>query len=224
MAAAEQTARRSSYRAGMRAALPFVLPTAAIGVSFGVLARSLDWDLAAPIVMSVIVYSGSAQFSSASVLGDGGSVIAAVLAAALVNARFLVMGIAAAPGLLGGRARRAFEGQAVIDSSWVLANDQGRIDRELLIGATIPQFLAWVGGTIAGAVAGSAIGDPAKLGLDAMFPAFFLALLANELRSGHAIGVALGGGALALALVPLVPPGIPIVAASLAAILGARRA
>jgi predicted branched-subunit amino acid permease len=186
-----------------------------------VLALSLHWDPAQPIVMSVVVYSGSAQFASTSVLGDGGTVLAAVVAAVLVNMRFLPMGIAAAPAFKGGPVRRAAEGQAVVDASWALANDQGRFDRSILIGATIPQFVGWVSGTIVGVVAGSAIGDPRGLGLDAMFPAFFLALLAPELRRRRSLGVAIGGAALALVLVPLVPPGLPIVAASAAAVVGA---
>jgi len=210
-------------RAGIRAGLPLVLPTFAIGLSFGVLAVSLHWDPAAPIVMSIVVFSGSAQFASTSVLGDGGTVLAAVVAAALVNARFLPMGIAAAPAFKGGPLRRAAEGQTLVDASWALANDEGRFDRRILIGATLPQFVGWVGGTIVGALAGSAIGDPKALGLDAMFPAFFLVLLAPELRNRRSLEVAIGGAALALALVPIVPPGLPIVAASAAAVVGALR-
>jgi branched chain amino acid efflux pump len=208
-------------RAGVRAGLPFALPVFAIGISFGVLTQSLHWGTAAPIVMSAIVYSGSAQFASASVLGDGGTVLAAVLAAAMVNARFLPMGISAATSLKGGPLRRAAEGQPIVDSSWALANDQGRFDREILIGSSIPQYVGWVGGTIIGVVAGSSIGDPKALGLDAMFPAFFLVLLSAEFRNRRAVAVALGGAALALVLVPLVPPGLPIVAASAAAVVGA---
>jgi branched chain amino acid efflux pump len=210
-------------RAGVRAGLPFALPVFAIGISFGVLTQSLHWGTAAPIVMSAIVYSGSAQFASASVLGDGGTVLAAVLAAAMVNARFLPMGISAATSLKGGPLRRAAEGQPIVDSSWALANDQGRFDREILIGSSIPQYVGWVGGTIIGVVAGSSIGDPKALGLDAMFPAFFLVLLSAEFRNRRAVAVALGGAALALLLVPLVPPGLPIVAASAAAVVGAWR-
>jgi 4-azaleucine resistance transporter AzlC len=210
-------------RAGIRAGLPLVLPTFAIGLSFGVLAVSLHWDPAAPIVMSIVVFSGSAQFASTSVLGDGGTILAAVVAAALVNARFLPMGIAAAPAFKGGPLRRAAEGQTLVDASWALANDEGRFDRGTLIGATLPQFVGWVGGTIVGALAGSAIGDPKALGLDAMFPAFFLVLLAPELRNRRSLEVAIGGAALALALVPIVPPGLPIVAASAAAVVGALR-
>jgi len=208
---------------GIRAALPLVPPTFAIGVSFGVLAAPVMGSVPA-IVMSAIVFAGSAQFAALSVLGAGGTAAAAVGAGLLLNARFLPMGIAAAPATRGGRLRRAAEGQTVVDASWALAADeQGRFDREILIGGAIPQFTGWVGGTIVGALAGSAIGNPETLGLDAMFPAFYLALLAGELRSGDARLAAAIAAAIALVLIPFVPPGVPVLAAGLAALTGVLR-
>jgi 4-azaleucine resistance transporter AzlC len=212
----------ATYRDGARAALPLVLPTLALGASFGVLARGLGWGVIAPVAMSVVVFSGSAQFAVASVLSGGGSMAAAVLVAVLVNARFLPMGIAVAPVLRGGRLRRAAEGQAVVDASWVLAAREGGFDRGLLLGATAPQFAGWVGGTVLGVTLGSLIGDPARFGLDALFPAFFLALLAEEIRDARRARVALAAAAIALALIAVVPPGLPILAACAAALAGAR--
>jgi 4-azaleucine resistance transporter AzlC len=194
-----------------------------LGVSFGVLARQLGWGVAAPIVCSILVLSGSAQFAIASILGAGGGVGTATLAAVFVNARFLPMGLAVAPSLTGGRLRRAVEGQAVVDASWALANrGDGSFERRFLIGATLPQFAAWIGGTAVGAVAGGLLGDPEALGLDVVFPAFFLVLLAEELRDRESVVVAVLGGLLALSLVPFAPPGIPVVVACLAALLGLR--
>lgn len=108
------------------------------------------------------------------VLGSGGGALAAVVAAVLLNARFGPMGVAVAPYLKGGPIRRALEGQAVIDASWALASrGGGRFDREfMMIGATIPQYTAWVGGTVIGVFGEALTADPAKLGLDAVFPAF----------------------------------------------------
>jgi predicted branched-subunit amino acid permease len=138
------------YLVGARAALPLALPALAAGVSFGVFAQSLGWGPVAPVVASVVIFSASAQFGVASVLAGGGSSAAAVLAAALANARYLPMGIAVAGSLRGGRLRRAFEGQAVVDASWALANQAaGDFDRSLLIGAAAPQFAAWISGTAA---------------------------------------------------------------------------
>ena len=210
------------YLAGARAALPFALATVVLGVSFGVLARSLGWGVLAPVVFSVVAFSGSAQFAVAAVLGAGGGAFAAVAAAVLLNARFLAMGVAVAPYLKGGPLRRALEGQAVVDASWALASrGGGRFDREFLIGATVPQAAAWIGGTAIGALAGDALGDVERLGLDAIFPAFFLALLVDELRSGgrRAVAAAAIAAALAAALVPFAPPGVPVIAACAMALL-----
>jgi 4-azaleucine resistance transporter AzlC len=212
------------YLAGARAGVPFALATFVLGISFGVLARSLGWGVVAPIVFSVITFSGSAQFAVVAVMGAGGGALAAIVAAVLLNARFLPMGVAVAPFLKGGPLRRALEGQAVIDASWALASrGGGRFDREFMIGATIPQVAAWIGGTAIGAVGGNLIGDPERLGLDVVFPAFFLALLVEELRAGgRTIAVALIAAALSLALVPFVPAGVPVIAACAAALLGLR--
>ena len=211
------------YRAGLRAGLVFALPTFVLALSFGVLARQLGWGILAPIVSSAVVFSGSAQFALADVLGAGGSAVAAILAAVLVNARFAVMGVAAASAFRGRRLRRAFEGQATVDASWALANrGAGRFDREMLIGATLPQYVAWIGGTAVGVAVGDAV-DPEALGLDVLFPAFFLGLLIDELRNGpqHVAAAALAG-LIAVVLIPFTPAGVPIVVACAAALLGLR--
>ena len=207
---------------GFKAGLAFTIPTLALGASFGVLAEPVMGATAA-IVMSVIVFGGAAQFASVTVLAAGGGVASAVSAGLLINARFLPMGLALAPALRGGPLRRAAEAQAMVDASWALAQrGDGRFDRELMLGATIPQAACWWGGTAIGALGGSLIGDPAALGLDAMFPAFYLALLVAEMDLRTTLPSALLGAAIALCLVPFAPPGIPVVAASLAALLGLR--
>jgi branched chain amino acid efflux pump len=100
----------------------------------------------------------------------------------------------------------------------------GRFDSDFLVGATLPSYPAWVGGTVVGVLAGDLIGDPANLGLDALFPAFFLALLVGgELRTGRtAVLVAALGAAVALALLPITPAGVPVIAASATALIGLR--
>jgi 4-azaleucine resistance transporter AzlC len=221
---AERENTLGPYLAGARASVPFALATLVLGISFGVLARSLGWGVAAPIVFSIIAFSGSAQFAATAVLGAGGGVLAAVVAAVLLNARFGPMGVAIAPYLKGGPLRRALEGQAVVDASWALAaRGGGRFDREFMFGATLPQALVWIGGTTIGVLGGDLIGDPERLGLDVVFPTFFLALLAGELTGVRAVVVATVGATLALILVPFVPPGVPVIAACAAALLGLRR-
>ena len=142
-------------------------------------------------------------------------------AAALINSRFLPMGVALGPSLPGGPLRRAVQGQAIVDSSWALSSrGDGTFDRWLLFGSTAIQYLAWVAGTVVGALAGDALGNPDTYGLDAAFPAFFVALLLHELRDGRSRVVAALGGAIALALVPFTPAGVPVLAASVAALVG----
>ncbi|MDP9294431.1 MAG: AzlC family ABC transporter permease, partial [Actinomycetota bacterium] len=134
------------------------------------------------------------------------------------------MGAALGPSLPGGAVRRAAQGQAVVDASWAMAaRGDGTYDRWLLFGSTAIQYVGWVGGTAAGALGGGALGDPEALGLDAIYPAFFVALLLNEARDGRARGVAALGAIIALALVPIAPAGLPILVASLAALVGLKR-
>src|SRR5215203_3019617 len=183
--------RRDSLTAGIRAGIPFAIAAALLAISFGVVAEPVIGS-AATIVMSALVFSGSAQFGSVAVLGGGGGVTAAVIAAVLLNARYLTMGIALAPSLRGSRLRRALYGEAMLD-------------QDFMVGVTLPSYPAWVGGTVIGVLAGDLIGDPATFGLDALFPAFFLALLVGgELRGGRtAVFVAVLAAAITLALIGL---------------------
>lgn len=92
-----------------------------------------------------------------------------------------------------------------------------------MLGATAPSYPCWVGGTAIGVLAGDLIGDPGKLGLDALFPAFFLCLLVEgELRPGLPALVAGLGSLVALAMIPFTPAGVPVIAASATALLGLR--
>jgi 4-azaleucine resistance transporter AzlC len=198
-----------------------VLPTLLIGASFGVAATTVGWGVVAPVVMSAIVFSGAAQFAIASVLGAGGSVVAAVLAGTLVATRFLAMGAAIGPSMRGGRLRRALEGQAVVDASLVLARTgEARYGPRRLLGATAPQYLCWTTGTLLGVLAGERIADPEALGLDAVFPAFFVALVVGELTTTATRVTAAAAAAIVLVCIPLTPPGIPVIAACAAVLAG----
>jgi 4-azaleucine resistance transporter AzlC len=215
--------RLTRLRAGIRAGFPYAVAAGLVAVSFGVLAEPVMGSLA-PVIMSATVFAGSAQFAALAVLGGGGGVLVAVLAGVLLNARYGPMGIALAPSLGGGLFRRGALGQAMVDQSWALASrGGGRFDPAFMVGATLPAYPLWVAGTAVGVLAGDVIGDTDRLGLDVVFPAFFLALLLNEMRTKRARPVAAAGAAIALVLLPVAPPGAPILAASLAALLGLRR-
>lgn len=216
-------AARASFRAGVISAVPFMFAGSILGLSFGVLAVGAGFPVGAAIVMSAVVHAGSAQFAALAVLTGGGSIPTAVAAGTLMNGRFLPMGLAFGPSLPGGPLRRALGGQAVVDASWVLANQgDGRFDRHKLFGATALQWCGWTGGTAVGALSQGALGNIGRFGIDAVYPAFFVALLVLELREGRGRLVAFGGAVVALGLSPFTPAGVPVLAASLVAILGLR--
>ncbi|MGI8421206.1 MAG: AzlC family ABC transporter permease [Gaiellaceae bacterium] len=212
-----------SYRVGARAIAPIAVAASFFGVSFGLLARSAGFGWAAPLVMSLTTFAGSAQFATVSILRDGGGAVAAIAAAVLLNARYGPIGISVAHGFTGGCVRRLLEAQLVVDESWAIAVGRGQFDRRVLVGAGLVLYAAWNLGTAVGLVGGRFLGDPNRLGLDAAFPALFLALLAPQLRGRRPVTAALVAAAIALVLIPFAPAGVPIVAASAACLLGWRR-
>jgi predicted branched-subunit amino acid permease len=215
---------RSTFRDGLRAGIPFAIAGGLLAVSFGVVAGQAGLSPVATIVMSAIVYAGSAQFTAIAILAGGGGVGSAVGAAALMNSRFLPMGVALAPSLPGRAPWRAAQGQTVVDASWAIASrEDGTFDRPLLFGSSAIQYVTWTGGTILGALGGDILGDPHRLGLDAIYPAFFVALLISEARSRRARSAAALGALIALALVPFAPAGVPVLVASLGALIGLTR-
>ena len=194
------------------------------GASFGLLARAAGWGLLAPFAMSLTTFAGSAQFAAVSILGTSGSTAAAIVAAVLLNARYVPISISVASLFHGPRLRRLAEAQLIVDESWAISSrGRGQFDRGLLIGAGLVLYAAWVSGTAVGVVGGAALGDPKSLGLDGAFPALFLALLVPQLTDARSRAAALLGGGIALALIPFTPAGVPIVAASAACLLGLGR-
>jgi 4-azaleucine resistance transporter AzlC len=213
---------KESFARGVRLGIPYATVGFVLSMSFGVVATQAGFSEVQAIAASAFVFAGSAQFAALSVVTAGGSLGAAVAAATLMNGRFLAMGIALAPSLPGGPLKRGAQGQTVVDASWALANNgDGTFDRWLLFGTTAPQYVTWVLGTVAGAYTGELLGDPQRWGLDAVFPTFFLGLVLAEMRDRRSRVIAIVGAVTALALVPFTPPGVPVLAAASAALLGA---
>lgn len=212
------------YLVGARAVAPLAVAAGSFGAAFGVLAVTAGMGVAAPIVMSATTFAGAAQFAAASVLDEGGGVVSAVAAAVLLNARYAAISLAVAPDFQGSRVRRFFESQLIVDESWAVAQvGGGRIDRRVMVGAGLVLFPFWVGGTVVGVLFGDVLGDPERLGLDAAFPALFLALLATQLVNRRAVVAAFAGGLIALVLLPIAPPGVPVIAAAAVCLAGLVR-
>ena len=212
----------SGYREGARLAAPIAIAVLAFGATFGVLARAAGMGIAAPLVMSATTFAGSAQFAAVSILGAAGGSAAAIAAALLLNARYVPIGVSVARGFSGGTLHRLLGAQLVVDESWAIASRR-HFDFRVLAGAGIVLYVAWNAGTAVGVLGGGALGDPRRIGLDAAFPALFLALLVPQVRTWRALAAALLAAAISVALIPFAAPGIPIVAASVVCLLGWRR-
>jgi 4-azaleucine resistance transporter AzlC len=212
-----------TYADGARRVAPLAVAVLAFGVTYGLIARAGGFPVAATLVFSATTFAGSAQFAAVSVLSGGGTLVAAVVAALLLNARYVPIGASVAPALTGPWWRRLLAGQLAVDEAWAISNvGRGRYDARLLIGAGLVLYAAWLGGTAVGVAGGGFLGDPEKLGLDAAFPALFLALLVGQVHDRRGMLAALLGGAIGLVLVPLTPAGVPIIAASVACLIGLR--
>jgi predicted branched-subunit amino acid permease len=141
--------------------------------------------------------------------------------AVLLNSRYLPIGISVAPAMSGGPLRRLLSAQSVVDESWTVGHiGGGRYSRGRLIGAGLLIYVAWVGGTAVGVLSAGFLDDPIRFGLDVVSPVLFLALLRNQIDSKHALLSAVLGVVIALSLVPFVAPGVPLIAAISACLLG----
>jgi branched chain amino acid efflux pump len=209
-------------RDGIRAALPLVPGPVLFGLSFGVLAEAAGMGAAAAVVMSGTTFAGSAQFAAATVLEDGGTVVAAIVSAVLLNARYAGMSVAVASIFPGGRMHRFFESQLIVDESWALSGRSGRFERSILVGAGLLLYVLWISSTALGTIVGEALGDPNDIGLDAAFAALFLALARPYLRGRKALEAAALAAVITIVLLPVVPAGVPLVAAAAACLLGFR--
>lgn len=211
-------------RAGLRAVVPIAVAVVPFGLAFGVLAGAAGIPPLAQVVMSATTFAGSAQFAVASVLGVGGGWMAATAAAALLNARYVPIGASAAPALGGPAWRRLLAAQLVVDESWAVATlPDGSIDRGRLLAAGGTLWVVWTSATAVGAFGAASLGDPMALGVDAAFPALFLALLRPRLAERDARGAALAGACVALAATLVAPPGLALLAAAAVALWGLRR-
>ena len=219
---------RTLDREVVRDVLALVAADMVIGASFGAIAVAAGLPLWLPSALSLLVFAGGAQFLAVGVIAAGGSPIAAVFGGLLLNARHLPFGLAMGDMIGPGRLVRLVGSHLMTDESVAFAmaqRDPVRGRAAYWVTGTV-LFVAWNVGTVAGAVAGTAIGDPAALGLDAAFPAALLALVLPGLRDPETRWAALLGAAIALVASPFLPPGLPLLLAlgGLVAVPRQRRA
>jgi 4-azaleucine resistance transporter AzlC len=213
-----------SGKAVVSASLALGLAVGLIAVSYGVLAVANGLSVAQACAMSVLVFTGASQFAFVGVIATGGSAAAAVGSGLLLAARNGVYGLALAPVLQGPFGRRLLAAQFVLDESTAMATAQA--DRRAPVRAFwwsgLSIFVCWNLGTVIGALAGDALSDPAALGLDAAFPAGFVVLIGPHLRSKAGRQAAALAAVVVLVTTPFLRPGVPILVAALAILVGLR--
>jgi 4-azaleucine resistance transporter AzlC len=221
---ADQFADDPERRGVVSASLTLGAVVGVFGVVFGVGAVAAGGSVLQACAMSLLVFTGASQFSAVSVIDGGGSTGSALSGAMLLAARNGVYGLTMARHVRGPLGRRLIAAQLTIDESTAMATTQGSPQaREAafwITGASV--YLFWNVGTLVGALAGSAI-DPETYGLDAAFPAGFVAMVAPHFRTRTGRLAGLIGGAVCLATIPFVPVGMSILCAAVAVLVGVRR-
>lgn len=207
----------------IRASLAVGIPVAAYGISFGALAVAAGLDVWQACVLSLLMFSGGSQFALIGVLATGGlaAAPAAIAGSSLLGVRNGLYAVRMAPVIGGPWWRKAAAAHWTIDESTAVATAQPTLRGQRIgfwaTGGII--YLGWNLTTLLGALLGDLVGDVRSYGLDAAAAAAFLGLLWPRLRRLQPVVVAVGAAVVAAALTPWLPPGIPVLAAALVAVM-----
>lgn len=218
----ETTSAWPSTRAGvLRNALGIGIATGAYALSFGAVATAAGLSVLQTCVLSLAMFTGASQYALVGVVGSGGASLPAVATAILLGARNTFYGLRLAPLLRVHGARKLVAAQLVIDESTAmsLAHSSARANRLGFWATGSSVYLLWNLGTLVGALGAHALSNPRTFGLDAAAPAAFLALLAPRVRTRSSVGIALLAAGIAMASVPFLPAGGPVLVAALVAII-----
>lgn len=221
--ARSRRARSTEDGAAIRAGLAVGLAAAAYGVSYGALAVAAGLDIWQTCVMSLLMFTGGSQFALVGVIATGGVAAgpAAIASAAILGIRNGIYGIRVSP-IIGGRWwRRLAAAWVTIDETTAVASTQSTL-RSQRIGFWVTAaavFIGWNITSLIGGLIGDALGDVRQYGLDAAAAAAFLGLLWPRLRQLQPIAVAAAAAVVAVALTPVMMPGLPVLVAGVVAIV-----
>lgn len=205
------------------------LATGLYGLSYGALATASGLDVWQAMVLSAVLFSGGSQFAFIGVISGGGSAVGAALASVLLGIRNSLYGLMLARDLPRGGPQGVARSLLTIDESaaTALSGSTRAAIRAGFWAAGIWVWVFWNLFSLVGAVAGQYVADPGAWGLDGAAAAAFLALLWPRLRSRDAVAIAVAAALVAALATPVLPAGLPVLAAALVAIvvgtLGARR-
>ncbi len=205
----------------VRDSLAVGVATGAYGFGFGAVAVASGLTILQTCALSLLMFTGASQFALAGVVAAGGAPLSGAATALLLGTRNTLYGLRMAPMLQWRGWRRAAAAHLLIDESTAMSVGRGSTTAARLgfLTTGLSVFVLWNLATAIGAVAGHAIGDPRTFGLDAAVGAAFLALLWPRLKDHRNIVVAVLAAAVALSMVPLAPPGVPVLAAAGVALL-----
>ena len=210
-------------RKAIRTSLSVGLAVSAYGFSFGALSVASGLDIWQTCVLSLLMFSGGSQFALIGLIASGGLAAwpAALTASALLGSRNTLYAIRMSPIIGSGFFRRLAAGWITIDESTAVATAQETVPAQRvgfwLTGLII--FVGWNLTTLAGALLGDLLGDVRMYGLDAAAAAAFLGLLWPRLRALQPVVVAIAAAVVATVLTPWLPPGVPILAAAVVAVV-----
>ena len=198
------TKAESAMVSAFRQALPIILGYVPVGFAYGVLAQKSGLSDMNTILMSALVYAGSAQLIAVGLFAAGAAPLAIVATTFVVNLRHLLMSAALAPYLRAwSKTRLALFAYQMTDETFALHANRfakGETGAGETFGINVIAQSAWVGGTVLGLAASTLITDIRPIGLDYALPAMFIALLLGQLKSRQHLAVAVIAGLLSTAL------------------------
>jgi predicted branched-subunit amino acid permease len=207
-------------RAIVRDGIAVGIATGAYGLSFGAIGVAAGLSVLQTCALSLVTFTGASQFALVGVIASGGAPLAGMLTGLLLGTRNTLYGLRLSTLLGWGGVRRAAAAHVLIDESTAMSisRESTAAARVGFLSTGLAVFVLWNVATLAGALAGTTLGDPRTYGLDAAVGGAFLALLWPRLRSTYNRLCALLAVALALTLVPLTPAGVPVLAAAVVAL------
>jgi 4-azaleucine resistance transporter AzlC len=213
---------RGPFAAGFAAMVPLWLGVVPFGLVYAVLARDAGLSLLETQSLSVLVFAGSAQITAVGLFGTGAAGLEIVSTTFLLNVRHVLYGLSLGRRIPLRGWRRPIAAYFLTDEAFGVVSASQERTFAFLLGAELSLFATWNLATFTGALAGTAITDPGKLGLDLVFPLAFLALLVPLVRTRVALVVAIASGGLAYLLSEGLPGGLPILVTGVAgSLLGA---
>ena len=212
----------------LRDSLSVSITVGAYGTAFGAAAVANGFSVLQTCLLSLLTFSGASQFAVIGVLGAGGGAISGIATASLLGIRNGVYGVIMAPRLKVKGFKRIVAAQITIDESTAVALGQEvRGESAMRQGFWLTGFgvfFFWNLFTVAGALGAQAMGDIRAWGLDSAVPAAFLGLVWPRLKTNRDRFLAVGCVVFALAMTPILPAGLPIIATAFIAVaVGLRK-